>query len=616
MTRHVPPLARWLLVLSTLAAGCAGNALQQARAADDLRDEDLAVAAYQKALHDHPNSAEARAGLDRAKLRASDAHLYGGRRLVSQGRYEDAQLELQIATELNPTNAAAEEELRNVRLMLRSQMARPAEGQTPLETAIDAARTLTPRGYSLPDVKLASDVSTSATATTRTVYQLIARLGNLSLTFDSQFRETPAPVNLKAGISIKQALDAVASSTNTFYQVIGPSTIVVVQDTTTKRREYADEVVRAFPIKNVDLKELADLLRVTGDLRYVTAITETNMLFVRDTADRVQALAEWLPTIDKASPEVVVDVEILEVNRTMLREYGLQIASPGSPGIDGSADINQTNGITFQTLRNLSEANVIMGSIPALYYRLLKTDGRTRTLANPHIQILDTKTAQASFGDEIPVPQTVITPLAQGGAAVQPQTTFQYRKVGVNMSITPRTHANDDVTLGLDIELTSLGAPGFDGLPTFGNRDVNTWIRLHDGQTNILAGLIRQDERTERETIPGLGSVPILGNVFSRNHKEATQSDVVILLTPHIIRGLNLTAEDLRPLRMPRESSGAAIIEPPLIPAPIVIPSPNVPSRGVGPAPGPGGGPSGAAPSSPATTNPPSNSAPSFPRND
>jgi general secretion pathway protein D len=172
-----------------------------------------------------------------------------------------------------------------------------------------------------------------------------------------------------------------------------------------------------------------------------------------------------------------------------------------------------------------------------------------------------------------------VAPITQGGLDIQPQTQFTYEDVGVNISITPRTHPNEEVTLALVVELLSLGAPGFDGLPTFGSRNVATTIRLKDGETNVLGGLIREDERTERQTIPGLGDIPVLGNLFARNHREAQQTDVVIMLTPHIVRVLDVTEEDLRPLRIPREGTGGAIIEPFVIPPPQTIP---VPGRGFG----------------------------------
>jgi general secretion pathway protein D len=558
VSRRRLPLVVALLCAGALAACASSGNLKQAQAADDLQDFDLAVARYAKVVREHPTNRDAVEGLERAKLRASDAHHARGRRLAAQGKYEDAVVELQLASELNPTNAAAEHDLHDMRVALRAQLNKPESGQTSLESLIGRTQELPPAGYELPPTRLAAQVSTGQQATARTVYLMLARLGSLSLTFDPQFRDVPAPVTLQSGVTIRQALDLVAAATNTFYQMTGPGTLVVVPDTPAKRREYADEVVRQFTIQNLDIKETMDALRVVADARYISQISGTNTILVRDTADRVRVMGRFLAAFDKARPEVVVDVEVLEVNRTRLQEYGLQLASPGSPGIDGAADVNKPGGITLQTLRNLTQADVLMTGIPALYYRLLKTDSRTRTLANPHIRITDGVPASANFGQDVPVPSLTITPIAQGGVNVQPQTQFQYRTIGVNIRITPRTHPNDDVTLALNIELSSLGAPGFDGLPTFGKRNVETAIRLKDGETNILAGLIREDERTERQTVPGLGDIPALGTLFGRNHKDAEQTDVVIMLTPHIIRVLDLSEDDLRPLRMPREGSGTS----------------------------------------------------------
>jgi general secretion pathway protein D len=568
------PAACALLVASTiLLAACGPSLLRQAQIADVQRDHDLAVAKYMAALREDPNNRDAQLGLDRAKLRASDEHLARGRRFYAMGRYDDAVIELQLASELNPTNATAEAELRQTRLALRAQLARPEGGATELESLLDRTHDLAPAGYGLPDITLPA-VATGQQSTTRLVYLTIAKLAGLSVTFDSQFRDTPAPISLLSGLTVKQALDAISRSTATFYQLTAPGALVVVNDTPAKRREYADEVVRQFAVQNADLRETMDALRVVADARYISAVTGTNAILVRDTAERVQVIGRLLAAFDKARPELVVDVEILEVDRGRLREYGLQIASPGSAGIDGAASVGDDNGITLQTLRNLSQADVLMTNIPALYYRLLKTDTRTRTLANPHIRMTDGVAASARFGQRVPVPTLRITPITQGGVDIQPQTQFDYQTVGVNIGMTARTHPNDEVTLALNVELSSLGNPGFDGLPTFGSRNVNTVIRLRDGETNILAGLIREDERVERQTIPGLGDVPVLGPLFARNRREAEETDVVIMLTPHIVRVLDLEEADLRPLRLPREGTGGVLEPLPILPAPVPAPAP------------------------------------------
>jgi general secretion pathway protein D len=569
--RHVVRSCALVFVLS-LSAACASSAMNRARAADQLQEYDLAVARYSRIVREDPDNIEARQGLERARLRAADAHFNAGRRLTAQGRYEDALVELQLAAELNPGHGDAGRLLQDVRVALRSQLTASGDGRTQLQTLLARTQALEPASYQLPDTTLDAEIRTGSQSTARSVYQLIGQLANLSVIFDPGFRDVPAPMALQRGLPLRAALDAVARATNTFFIVTGPSTIMVAPDTPSSRRANVEDVVRQFTVQNADLKETMDALRIVADARYVAPVTGTNTILVRDTPERMQVIGRFLAAFDKARPEVVVNVEVLEVDRNRLQEYGLQMASPGSTGIDGAASVNR-DGLTLQTLRNLGQADVLMTNVPALYYRLLKTDSRTRTLANPHIRMTDGTNGTAAFGQMVPVPRTVIAPITQGGIDIQPQTSFDYQNIGVNIGITPRTHANDDVTLVLDIELSSLGAPGYDGLPTFGSRNVKTSIRLRDGETNILAGLIREDERVERQTIPGLGDIPVLGQLFGRNRREAQQTDVVIMLTPHIIRSLDLTEDDLRPLRLPREGAGSVMIEP----APIVFPPPRDP---------------------------------------
>jgi general secretion pathway protein D len=209
-----------------------------------------------------------------------------------------------------------------------------------------------------------------------------------------------------------------------------------------------------------------------------------------------------------------------------------------------------------------------MTGFPSLYYRLLKTDANTRTLANPQLRTSEGLPAQASFGESVPVPATVFAPIATGGINQQPITSYVYKNVGVNIDITPRTHHDDEVTLALKLSLSSLAGSGFGGLPTFGNREITTTIRLKDGETSMLAGLIRDDERTELSGTPGLSDLPLIGRLFAVHHKESQQTDIVLTLTPHIVRVLDLSESDLRPFRLGRDSGTSGVAELPNIQLP------------------------------------------------
>ena len=558
------------LVAAAGLAGCVTTtALTQAQHAESMRDYDLAVAQYTKALREHPDDRDARTGLGRAKLRASEAHFLRGRQLFSAGHYEDAVVELQLAAELNPSNPDVDRDLRAARASLRAQMAVERGGQTHLETLLTRARQMPASNLDALDARLPSAIATGPQVASRDVYRMIARLANLNVIFDSAFRDVPAAVNLN-DMSVRQALDAVAGATGTFYRASAPNTITVIPDTPAKRREYQEEMVQTFYLQHADLKETMDLLRVVADTRFISQVTGTNAISIRDTPERLQAVGKLLSAIDKARPEVVIDVEILEVDRTKLLEYGAQIASPGSPGLDGSISVDPNS--TLKSLSNLSQSDIIISGVPALYYRLLKSDSNTRTLANPHIRTSDGLPASAKFGDRIPVPQATFAPIAQGGINQQAITSFLYENVGVNIDITPRTHPTDDVSLTIKLVLSSVTGTGYAGLPTFGNREVNTTIRLKDGETNILAGLIRDDERTTLDGIPGLVDIPVIGRMFAKNHRERKETDIILTLTPHIISVLDLSETDLRPFRVLRDTStgGDSAIGPMLPSGPII----------------------------------------------
>jgi general secretion pathway protein D len=570
-----------------LAAGLAGcapaAALRSGRDAERLRDYDRAVVEYSKAVRERPHDRDARAALERVKLLAAQQHFTRGRRLAAAGRLEEALAELVIATELNPTDSEVERALRDVRAKLRAQVTVRRGEKTELEALIDRTRALPPVGLDLPaDARLPSSLVFS-NASARVVFTAIARLAGLNVLFDPAFRDTTVSADLREA-TVEGALGSVAASTRNFYKVTAPRTVTIVPDTPAKRREYEEEVVRTFYLSNADVKETIDLLRIVVDARRIAPVTATNAVTIKDTPERVVAAARVIAAIDKARPEVVIDVELLEVDRSRLREYGLQLASPSgaelsgqSPGLSGRIDANRED-LTLRDVTRLSQSDLFVTSLPALYYRLLKSDSRTRTLASPRLRTSQGVTTQARFGEKVPVPVTTFAPIATGGISQQPITSFVYESIGVNIDLTPRTHHDDEVTLDLKLEISSLAGSGFGGLPTFGTRSVSTTIRLRDGETNMLAGLIRDDERTVLAGVPGLSDLPIIGRLFAHNRRETQETDIVLTLTPHIIRVLELTEEDLRAFRVGRDA-GAPLLEAPALPAPAPGEAPAAPAE-------------------------------------
>jgi general secretion pathway protein D len=581
---HVLRFVAALLACASLAGCAAATAYSQAREAESRQDYDLAVVQYTKALRLHPNDINARAALDRAKLRASQDHFVKARRLAATEKFDQALVEYELAAELNPTDPEIDKELRATRTELRNKVATDHEGKSELENVVEHARQMPPPGLDLPaDGKMPASL-VFRDASSRDVFLAIARFANMSLGFDATFRDAPVTIDLR-NASLADALNAVADQTRTFYRVTAPRSLLVIPDTPAKRREYEEEVVQTFPLSNADLKETMDLLRVVLDARRVSPIAATNSLTIKDTPENVAAAGRVIAAIDKARPEVIVDVELLEVDRTKLQEYGLQIASPGSPGINGSASVaaDTSGNTTLQTLRNLTQSDVLLANLPTLYYRLLKSDTNTRTLANPQIRMLDGTSAIARFGDQIPVPQTTFLPIATGGTPQQPLTSYNYTPIGVNIDITPRIHHDDEVSLTLKVAVTSVSGTGFGGAPTIGNREITTQINLKDGETNMLAGLIRDDESRVIEGVPGLSDVPVLGRLFQHASTQRNQTDIILTITPHIVRVLDVSEDDLRAFRVGRDALNPIVDAPQDVPpaaplAPPAQPAPQTPA--------------------------------------
>ncbi len=579
------------LVTIALLAGCVTSAaLREARRAEERQDYDVAVVEFTRALQADPNNIDARSGLQRAKLRASQDHFTRARRFSGTGRLEEAATEYKIAAELNPDNPVIAQELEQVQNQLRAKIAINRDGRTELEALVDRMKGQRLPGLDVPAEPLPDELI-FRDASNQVIIRALAQMAKVNVVFDPAFRPSPISIEIR-NQTFAEALQSIAGSTQTFYRVTAPRTITIIPDTPAKRREYEEDIVRTFYLSNADLKETMDLLRIVIDARRIGAMQGTNAITITDTAERIEAAGRLISIIDKARPEVMTDVELLEVNRQKFTEYGLQFASPGSAGINGLADVNKP-GLTFDDLRNLTGSQIFMTQVPGVYYRLVKQDRTTRVLANPQLRSQVGYSAQAQFGDRVPVPVTTFSPIATGGVNQQPITSFNYENIGVNIDITPRTHMNNEVTLALTIQVTSISGTGFGGLPTFGNRLIKTTIRLKDGETNMLAGLIRDDERKIRDGIPGLSDIPGIGHLLGHSSNDRQQTDVIVMLTPRIVRVLELTEEDLRGFQMGRDvgaggitggrvggpAGGAMLPLPDQAPAPNPANEPNVPPQ-------------------------------------
>jgi general secretion pathway protein D len=590
------------LVLAAAALGavaCASSsAFRMGEKAERRQDYTTAVLQYSRALKLDPENRIYRASLERARLRASDEHAAAGRRFAARGQLKEAEEELQLALDLSPETAAVATELKEVR-------DRKAAGAAPANHKVEARDTVLP-GLDLPPSSQEPLGLAFRGASLRDAYLALGRAAGINFIFDPQFQDATVDLDLRS-VAFADALKALARIGHTFHAVAGGNIVTVVPDNAGKRKEYEQQVVKTIFLSNADPKAAAELLRIALGARRVAAVPDANAITITDAPDKVAAAEHILDVIDKKRAEVVVEVELLEINRNRLRDFGIEITSnpTGGGGVIGAAFPNLLSTLTLES-KPYEKSNIVISSLPGVIYRLLKNDTATRLLANPKLRTSEGQTAQARFGEQVPVPVTTFAAIATGSVNQQPITSFEYKNVGVNIDITPRVHDDDEVSLELKLDISSLAqstsVAGVQSLPTFNSRTVTSHIRLKDGETSILAGLISDTERGSLSGIPGLSDIPILGHLFSSHHREVDQTDIVLTLRPHIVMRPVITPEDLRafalssetpPLLFEVPSSGSSSsststpaptrepsrIEPIRPPAPVATATPAIPVR-------------------------------------
>ncbi len=557
------------LAALTLAACASSGAFRAGERAERRQDYDRAVLEYSRALQQAPNNVNCRRALQRARLRASTEHANAGRRLAGRGLYKEALDEYRLALDLSPGSPSLAGEMQDVEARRQAGLA---------AVTVDKLKEQA-RERALPGLALGPEARepiglTFRNLSLREAYVALGKVAGVNFVFDPQFQDQTISLDLKS-VPFDQALTALATTGRTFHRAVESRIISVIPDTPTKRREYEQQVVKTLFLSNAELKETIDLLRIVLGARKVAPVPGSNALTISDTPDKVAAAERIVEIVDKRRAEVVVEVEILEVNRNRLKEYGIEISSgiPGSEGVVGAMGPDPTKKFTLDD-NPYAKKNLVVTGLPGVIVRLLETDRSTRLLANPQLRISEGQTAQARFGDQVPVPVTTFTPIATGGLSQQPITSFEYKNVGVNIDLTPRVHHDGDVTLSLKLDISAVGTPGFQGLPTFNSRTVTSVIRLKDGETTMLAGLISDNERRSLSGLPGLASLPVLGKLFSRNKTEVEQTDIVMTLTPHVVRRPELTVEDLRSFLLGGEGS-PLLFEAPSLGVPSVPPRPT-----------------------------------------
>ena len=582
-----------VLIALTLLAGCAtGGAFGRGESAARVGDWDAAVTFYRQAVQDHPDRTEYRIALERAMLNASRVHLDAARVLEARGDLEAALREYRRASEFDPPNRVLAAKASEIERRIRDQ-AEAAQPRSNISAMRAQARQQQPALIAANEIVPAIRFNQSSL---RDALSFIGQATGINVTYERGYQDASVTVNLE-NVTLEQALNQLLSSNQMFYKVQDERTILVIPDTIPNRQRYEEQVIRTFFLSHGDASEVAQIVNTVIRVANMpippnVAVNKTaNAIIIRASAG-VAAIAERLiEANDNPRAEVVIDVQILEVNKTRTRQFGLDLGTYNvstvfSPEINPSDD-GQLRPPPFNAnliTRGVSTADFYL-AVPSAVIRFLETDNETKLIAKPQLRGAEGQKILLDLGDEVPVPSTVFTPIAQGGANTNPLTSFNYKTVGIKIEMTPRVTPEGDVILDLLLE-NSTRAQDVDvagvNLPSFGTRRVTTRLRLRDGESNLLAGLLREIDRKNLRGIPGLIRLPWLNKLLASNDTAVEQTDIVMLLTPRIVRTQELTQQDVSPIFIGTQFNVGLGGPPPLIaPAdPASAPAAGAPAPG------------------------------------
>jgi type II secretory pathway component GspD/PulD (secretin) len=627
--------------VALFAGGCAaGNAFRRGDEAARGGDWDAAVVHYREAVQADPEDPTYKIALERAMISASIGHLDKARLAEARGQLDEALREYRRASEYDPPNRMVAQKVLDLERTIRDQI-EAAKRPSPQQMR-EAART----GAAPPLFNFSTVVQPMKfqQASLRDILNSIGEGTGINVTYESTYQDRVYTVTM-SDVTLEQALQQITQANQLFYKVMNQKTIMIIPDTAQKRAQYEDQVVVTFPLSYGDPQEivgsLQQVLRAAGQqLAPTFAPNKTsNSIIVRGTTSMVGIVERLIDILDKPRAEIIIDVQILEVNKGRVRQYGLDLGSYSinavfSPEADIRAVVNPPTGgdqtqdnatlsraFNANTITRGISANDFYLAVPSAVVRFLETDSETKVIAKPQLRGAEGSDIRMNLGEDVPVPSTTFTPLAQGGANFNPLTSFEYRSVGVIVEMNPRVSLEGDVQMKLKLETSSIG-PGTtiagQELPSFNSRKVETDLRLREGESTLLAGLLQESERKVLTGLPWLLNLPIIKQLFSSNDEQIQQSDIVMLLTPRIVRTRELTPQDLGPVYIGTQTNLGLSGPPPLVspvaggppvpdaaPGPVAAPAAQSPAvTAQAPAPQPPALPAGAAPGTTAGAQP------------
>ncbi len=606
-----------LMSAAVLLTGCP-KASQENNAgtkAEALKDYDTALDYYNKALQASPNNTEYKLKAARARFEAATWHVDQGRRFLDQSNLELALAEFRKAQMIDPASAVAQQEVKATMDLIAAKQG-ITQNTTPSATSSEEPKLMTgpPRVQPLSR----APINMKATNDSKAVFEAIGKLAGLTIIFDPDLTSRRISVEL-TNVTLEQALNITSLESKAFWRPVTSNIIFVIPDQPQKRKDYEEEVVKTFYLRNTvlpqELTEIVTSIRQLLDLRRVQQINAQNAIVIRDTPDRVLLAGKIIDDIDKAKPEVVIQVAVMEARRDRMRNVGItppssisaSFANPTTTTSTSSTTGTTTNSAAATISQLVTNPNIFSQgysvTMPSATANFLMTDTSTQILDDPEIRVVDGQTAKLRIGDRIPVATGSfqagigVGSTGTGAGVVNPlvNTQFQYLDVGVNVDVTPRIHPDHEISMKVNIVVSSqTGSTNIGGInqPIISQRSIEHDIRLKDGEVNVLGGLVEQTDTNTYSGIPGLSKIPGFRYLFGSDTLDHEKDEILIVLIPHIVRMPSISAENLRSIASGTDTNAevrleeAVLLPEPLKPEATPV-SPGAPAAAAAVAPAP-----------------------------
>lgn len=548
-------------------AESSGSLYNKGKVAEARQDYEAAYAFYKQAYDLKPTDLSYRTAYERMKFLAGAAHVHRGQLLRDGGKLEEALAEFQKANAIDPSNSMALQEIQRTQQEIKSK----GQPQAPPPTSQLKQRVEQAQG--LIELAPVSDqpITLRLTEDSKVVYETIGKLAGINVLFDPDYTSRRIHIELN-GVSLIDALELVAMESKTFWRPVTPNTIFIAADTPAKRKELEQNIIKTFYLSNLsqptELQDVVNTLRTILEVSRITQMPSQGAIIVRGTPDQVALAEKLIGDLDKARPEVIVEVAVMQVTREKIRDLGINPPTSASVSLNNNVtNTTVTNGTTptvtntgttsgtptvnLNRIGNLT-AKDFQVAIPAASVTAMFSDSNTKLIQNPQIRALDGQKATLKIGDRVPV-ATGSFGAGIGGVGLNSlvNTQFQYIDVGVNIDITPKVHQNHEVTLKVSMDISQVtGQTNIGGIsqPTIGQRKIEHEIRLKEGEVNLLGGLFEESDVKSLSGWPWVSQVPILRYLFSAEHVDRRRNEIVFVLIPHIVRAQELTNLNMRPV--------------------------------------------------------------------